>query len=345
MTPESTRPVTSMLAIHLVAFLFGMTGILGSLIEADANTITFGRAVFAVLALSPLLLTTSLTSKRRLAKVNPDNHNASEYEANKYYPDNIKHDASRHSIWTTRPACLHLLGYTGVSGLLLAVHWVSFFMSVKTAGVALATLGFSSFAAFITCIEWFISPSQISRSDWLRTLGVTSGLVLMTPSLSMADQNTYGFLLGLASGLSFAAMAVINSRKLSGLNPVAVARNQNLIVALVLAPLAWPHLSHISPASWFWLAVLGVLCTGLSHSLFVYSLKRLRVSMAGLVVALEPVWAIAAAWLLFAQIPQARTLLGGALIVGSILGVRAATAARQNPPPLAKVGSRARSRS
>ena len=308
-----------MLAIHLVAFLFGMTGILGSLIQADANTISFGRAAFAVLALSPLLLSSVFVNKRNVSSAtSPPNG-------------------------TARPARLQGVGYTCLSGILLAVHWVTFFMSVKTAGVALATLGFSSFAAFITCIEWVMTRGLVSRADWLRTLGVTSGLLLMTPSLSLSDQNTYGFLLGLASGLSFAAMAVINSRKLSGFNPVAVARNQNLIVALVLLPLAWPHLGHISPASWAWLAVLGVLCTGLSHSLFVYSLKRLRVNMAGLVVALEPVWAIAAAWMLFAQIPQARTLVGGALIVGSILGVRAATAARHNPPtrdPAAASGPR-----
>lgn len=304
----------SMLAIHLVAFLFGMTGILGSLIEADPNTITFGRAAFAVLSLSPLLLLTAMQSERQRV---PSSSSLPEEPANS-------------SHWSRLPARLHLVGYTGLSGLLLAVHWVTFFMSVKIAGVALATLGFSSFAAFITAIEWVIARGQISRADWLRTLGVTSGLVLMTPSFNLADENTYGFLLGLASGLSFAAMAVVNSRKLAGHNPIRIARNQNLIVALLLLPLAWTHLTGISVISWLWLAVLGILCTGLSHSLFVYSLKRLRVSMAGLVVALEPVYAIAVAWMLFAQIPQARTLLGGALIVGSILGVRAATASRDH---------------
>ena len=315
MTHKPDKPAASLLAIHLVAFLFGMTGILGSLIEADANTITFGRAAFAVLALSPLLLTTTFMSRRLTPQSKPD-------------PSYSPHGS-------VQPGRLHLTGYTCLSGLFLAVHWVTFFMSVKTAGVALATLGFSSFAAFIACIEWFISGCKISRADGFRTLGVTSGLIVMTPSLSMADQSTFGFLLGLASGLSFAAMAVINSRRLSGLNPVAVARNQNLIVMLLMAPMAWPQLSLMSAQSWVWLAVLGVLCTGLAHSLFVYSLKRLRVSMAGLVIALEPVWAIAAAWLLFAQAPQVRTLLGGALIVGSILGVRAAMAARQPPfaPP------------
>lgn len=317
MPTHTSQLGASMFAIHLVAFLFGMTGILGSVIQADPNTITFGRAAFAVLSLTPLLLLPAFQSRSRSTTPEPT----------------VDAESAAQAHWSQLPARLQLVGYTGLSGLLLAVHWVTFFMSVKTAGVALATLGFSSFAAFITAIEWVISRGQISRADWLRTLGVTAGLVLMTPSINLADENTYGFMLGLASGLSFAAMAVVNSRKLAGHNPIRVARNQNLIVAVLLLPLAWTHLATISMTSWLWLAVLGILCTGLSHSLFVYSLKRLRVSMAGLVVALEPVYAIAVAWMLFAQIPQTRTLLGGALIVGSILGVRAATASRNQTRP------------
>ena len=305
MPHHSASSRSGLLAIHLVAFLFGMTGILGSLIEADPGTITFGRAAFAVLTLTPLLL----------------------------LPQFQPRDKQHFKTSTTQKGgavdgVAPSIGYTLLSGTLLAVHWITFFYSVKIAGVALATLGFSSFAAFITVIEWVISR-QISRTDWLRTLGVTMGLVLMTPSWQITDQSTYGFLMGLASGLSFAAMAVVNSRKLAQNPPMLIARNQNLIVALLLLPLAWPHLRELSATSWLWLSVLGILCTGLSHSLFVYSLKRLRVNMAGLVVALEPVYAIAVAWLLFAQTPEPRTLIGGVLIVGSILGVSAATATRQ----------------
>jgi len=42
-------------SIHLAAFLFGMTGILGTLIDANSDVITFGRALFAVLVLTPIL--------------------------------------------------------------------------------------------------------------------------------------------------------------------------------------------------------------------------------------------------------------------------------------------------
>ncbi len=37
---------------HIAAVLFGLTGILGHLIDADASIITFGRATFAFIALA-----------------------------------------------------------------------------------------------------------------------------------------------------------------------------------------------------------------------------------------------------------------------------------------------------
>lgn len=285
------------LGIHFAAFLFGMTGILGTLIVADSNIITFGRALFAVASLTPILWWLG----RRDAAITPD-----------------PQEADRRVGLTWRYLA---------SGVMLAIHWVSFFVSVKTGGVAIATLGFSSFAAFITIIEWCIirlfagSGVAISRSDWIRTIVVTLGLALITPSLELADESTYGFIMGLISGLSFAAMAVFNSRLLANVNPIRVARNQNVVVAAVMTLFALPALGAVSAASWFWLAVLGIFCTGLSHALFVSSLKKLRVNVAGLVIALEPVYAIAAAWLLFAETPTARTILGGLVIIGAILGV------------------------
>ena len=71
-------------------------------------------------------------------------------------------------------------------------------------------------------------------------------------------------------------------------------------------------------------------CTGLSHYLFVSSLTRLNARSAGLVIALEPVYAIAFAWALFSQQPAAHAA-GAALIVTAIVwsGLRKAAAASE----------------
>ena len=268
--------------MHLVAVLFGATGILGELITADPTFITWGRAGFAVLALA-------LLGRVLLAQ-----------------PLSL---LWRHGRWWA------LLG----SGVLLAVHWVTFFISVKVGGIAIATLGFASFPAFITLIEWGLFRETVTRAEWVRLGLVSLGLLLITPSFDLADLGTEGLLWGLLSGASFGVLAVLNRRYLSDVNAFAVAGLQNAIVLLVLSPWVVGSLTTISVVNWLWVAVLGVLCTGLAHLLFVSSLRQLPARTAGLVVALEPIYAIAFAWWFFSQAPSLRTLVGATVMILTIL--------------------------
>jgi len=272
----------SLFAVHLVAVLFGATGVLGELITADPVFITWGRAAFAVLSLAlfgRLLLTEPRSS------------------------------VLGHGRWVA------LL----LSGAVLAVHWVTFFISVKVGGIAIATLGFASFPAFITLIEWGLLREAVTRAEWLRLWLVSLGLLLITPSFELSNLGTEGLLWGLLSGASFGVLAVLNRRYLFSVNAFAVAGLQNAVVFLVMSPWVVGSLSQISLVNWLWVAALGILCTGLAHLLFVLSLRHLPARSAGLVVALEPIYAIAFAWWFFSQEPSPRTLLGAALIILTIL--------------------------
>src|SRR3546814_13970755 len=75
---------------------------------------------------------------------------------------------------------------------MLAVHWVTFCLAVKISGVAVATLGFASFPAFITLCECVFFKEKISIGEWLILLLVTLGLVLVTPSFDLQDDATIG---------------------------------------------------------------------------------------------------------------------------------------------------------
>ncbi|WZB63992.1 DMT family transporter [Achromobacter xylosoxidans] len=281
--------------IHIAAVLFGLTGVFGELIQAGAVVITMGRAVFAVAALG-------LFARMR----------------------------RRPLLGALTPAQLFVLV---ISGALLAAHWVTFFVSVKVGGIAIATLGFASFPAFITLFEGLIFRERVRLAEWLLLGLVTAGLVLVTPSFDLADQGTVGLAWGLLSGLTFALLALSNRRSASGMDPMQVACWQNLVVALVMLPFAAAQLPSVAAVDWLWLALLGVFCTGLSHYLFVSSLTRLNARSAGLVIALEPVYAIAFAWALFSQQPTPRMLAGAALIVAAIVwsGLRTAPRPRNLP--------------
>lgn len=321
--------VSALAAAHGVAVLFGLTGILGALIRFDAVAITAGRAGFAATA----LLVLALAQRRPLLQ----------------------------GLGPRRA------GIVLASGFLLAVHWITFFMAVKVGGVAVATLGFASFPAFIALLDVVLFRERIGRAEGTMLALVTLGLVLVTPSFDVGDQGTVGLLWGLASGLSFAGLAICNRRGNRGMDAIQVAFWQNFVVALLVLPLlglglaggsgglptadavhsvsqvaapqaasseAAPHqlvppqIAHsqapsswvtgaaaIDWASWFWLAVLGILCTGLAHTLFVKSLESLDARSAGMIIALEPVYAIACAWWLFGEEPSGRMLVGASLII------------------------------
>ena len=316
--------VSALAAAHGAAVLFGLTGILGALIRFDAVAITAGRAGFAATA----LLVLALVQRRPLLQ----------------------------GLGRRRAGILL------VSGLLLAVHWITFFLAVKVGGVAVATLGFASFPAFIALLDVVLFRERIGRAEGMMLSLVTLGLVLVTPSFDVGDQGTVGLLWGLVSGLSFAGLAICNRRGSRGMDAIQVAFWQNLVVALLVLPLlglgladgadgvpmtdaahaasqvpsaqanpsqeslfqeplSQEHLSReavstsIDLVSWFWLAVLGVLCTGLAHTLFVKSLEALDARSAGMIIALEPVYAIACAWWLFGEEPSGRMLVGASLII------------------------------
>src|SRR3546814_17776663 len=90
-----------------------------------------------------------------------------------------------------------------MAGSMLAVHWVTFFLAVKISGVAVATLGFASFPAFITLCECVFFKEKISIGEWLILLLVTLGLVLVPPSFDLQDDATIGLAWAILSGLTF----------------------------------------------------------------------------------------------------------------------------------------------
>lgn len=268
-------------ALHAGALLFGLSGVFGKLAAASPSVIVFGRAAFAVLALTVFI---------RFA---------------------------RQARWMPlrRQHAIRL----AVSGALLAAHWVAFFIAVKIAGVAVATLGFASFPAFTVILEGLWFRERIRASEILLVAAVSIGLVLVTPDFDLASEATSGLLWAVVSGLTFSLLSLVNRSNASAVPPVQAALCQNLVVALCLLPWAAAQLDDVAPLDWLWIALLGVLCTGVAHSLFVASLAVIKARTAAVVFAMEPVYGIAFAWLLFAEMPTLRMMLGGALIVMAII--------------------------
>jgi drug/metabolite transporter (DMT)-like permease len=121
------------------------------------------------------------------------------------------------------------------------------------------------------------------------------------------------------SGLLFSLLSLTNRASSGRIPAVQAALCQNLVVAACLLPFAAPELSKVAALDWLWISLLGILCTGLAHSLFVASLAVIKARTAAVVFAMEPVYGITFAWLLFAEQPTMRMLAGGVLIIVAIV--------------------------
>lgn len=273
-------PRLALSMLHVAALLFGLTGIFGKLVVAPAVVIVCGRALFALLALAP----------------------ASVWAGQRPWQN-----VSRRS-----------LAWLALGGVLLAGHWLTFFHAVQTGGVALATLGFASFPALVVLLEGVLFRERIRRDEMAVVAVVTFGLILVTPSFD-AGSGLAGLAWGVLSGLLFALLSLSNRVIAARVAPLAVAWWQNCGVLLCVLPFAASGLPLLAVTDWLWLALLGVLCTGLAHGLFVASLTVLNARTAAAIFALEPVYGIAIAWWLFGETPTVRMLIGGGLIVAAIV--------------------------
>ncbi len=211
-----------------------------------------------------------------------------------------------------------------VSGTVLATHWIAFFQAIQVSTVAIGLLSFSSYPLFTTFLEPLFFREQLRSRNIFAVLLVICGLALMTTS-NNEDSNVIisgsvvqGVLWGLASGLGFAVLTLLNRGHVRNHSPLLLTCWQNGIAALVILPWSWSESWDLSGKDWGLLFILGVVCTVGGHTLLINGLRHVRAQVVSLLIAgMEPVFAILFALFLLGETPSGQTLLGGVLIVGT----------------------------
>ncbi len=155
--------------------------------------------------------------------------------------------------------------------------------------------------------------------DMATALLVVLGLCIMVYPSSFGGDVFSGVCWGTVSGFTFAVLSLLNRKWVRQYPPVVIAFYQNAGVTLLLLPLtAWANL-HIDAGHLGMLALLGVVCTALSHALFIRGLTVVRAQLASVIACLEPVYGIVLAYFLLQEIPSVYTLAGGAVILMTTL--------------------------
>ncbi|MFB0565346.1 MAG: DMT family transporter [Candidatus Aminicenantaceae bacterium] len=279
----------SLLEIHLAVLLFGLAGLFGKWLSLSPVIIVFGRVVFASIALALLLLFT----KKSLQII---------------------------------PRKNYLLFFS--LGIILAIHWISFFKSIQVSTVAVGLLSYSSFPIFTALLEPLFFREKIVAINILFALLCFCGIYLIIPEFNLANSVYQGVLWGLLSGITFAFLTIANRRLSQKYSSLVIAFFQDFFAAIILLPLFFVKQTPISTKNLFLLIILGVFCTAGAHSLFIKSMRYIKAQTASIISSLEPVYGIVLALFLLGEIPELRTISGGAIILGTAFTVSLRTIKR-----------------
>ena len=222
------------------------------------------------------------------------------------------------SLWTIPVRSWRILG---VSGLLLAAHWLTFFMSVQLAGVAVAALTSATFPLFTVIVE------AAQRRRLPRPAELMAGVVIMAAVALLiepggGERNVSGAVAGLVSAFAYALFWRVCQRLGQSLSPAAISLSQNGIVFVLLAPaLFFAAPAPVRSVEWVSLIALGVFNTAVLLLLYHYALRRISAGTCSGFVALEPIYAIALAALLFNEPVTPWTVVSILLIIGASLAL------------------------
>lgn len=280
-----------LLSVHLAVVLFGIVGLFAKLVALPAVIIVLGRVFF-----SSVFLWCFLVLRKQ----------------------KIRLECRADYLW--------MIG----AGVILAVHWTSFMQSIQTSTVAVGTLTFSTFPLFVTFLEPYIFKEKLKLSDIVCAVVMLAGVVLIVPEFRLDNHMTQGVLWGLISALTYAALSLMNRRFADRYSGTLTAFYEQGAAAIVLMPSLFILRPVLDLKDIGVLVMLGVIFTGLSHSLFISGLRTVKVRTAGIISGLESVYGIIGAFLVLGEIPGIRELAGGIVILGVVFYSTMHSAAQQS---------------
>ena len=172
------------------------------------------------------------------------------------------------------------------------------------------------------------------------------GLILVLDLFSGAGLSVAGVLWALAAMIGLAAYFVLGADDSTGLPPLALAAGGLVVGAVVLGAFGLVGLMPVRATSvavtyagtdfawWVPLALLGLVSAAISYVTGIAAARQLGSRLASFVALSEVVCAVAWAWLLLGELPNAMQLGGGALVLIGVVGVKLGEPAAEHMEPL-----------
>jgi drug/metabolite transporter (DMT)-like permease len=211
------------------------------------------------------------------------------------------------------------------AGVIIALHWITFFEAINQANVSIALAMFSSGAFFASFIEPFFFKRRVLAYEILFGIVVILGVFLITSS-EMGYVN--GIILGLLSALFSTLFAVINGRFIENSNSTVISFYEFIsgVVFLTLFILATGNTFNaefftLSNSDWIYIFILASVCTAYAFIGAVEVMRHLSPFTVILSYNLEPVYGIALALVLFPETEKMslQFYIGAILVLTTVL--------------------------
>jgi drug/metabolite transporter (DMT)-like permease len=265
--------------LHWIVFIWGFTAVLGRLITLDAMPLVWFRMLFAVVFI---------------------------FIYNKF---------TKTSIRLPKKVILKFL----VAGLVIALHWFTFFRAIKVSNVSITLACLSTGAFFASIIEPIFFKKKIIWYEIFFGLLVVVGLSII---FKVEGNYIEGIVLALISAFLSACFAVINSKFVVNYEPKVISFYELFGGVLFFSIFLFGTSSfnsdffQLSINDFLYLLVLSSVCTAYAFIASTSVMKFLSPYTVMLTINLEPIYGILLAVLIFKEKEQmSPTFYFGALLI------------------------------
>ncbi|MBP8793922.1 MAG: DMT family transporter [Lutibacter sp.] len=255
------------LQLHLIVFIWGFTAILGALISIDAIPLVWYRMFLAVIFVFLYLII-----KRKPIRIPPK-----------------------------------LLLKMFIGGVIISVHWIAFFSSIKVANVSIALVTLSTGALFASIIEPIFFKRKLDFLEIFFGLLVISGLYII---FNVEGDYTLGIIYALIAAFLSALFSVLNGLYIKRINAEIITFYQLLfgvlfITIFILFTNGFNYQDFaLSTNDFIYLFVLSSICTAYAFMVSIKLMKFLTPYTVMLTINLEPIYGIILAVIIFGEKEQ-----------------------------------------
>ncbi len=252
------------LHLHFIVFIWGFTAILGKLISIDAIPLVWYRMLFA-----SIFIALYFVVKKKSFKL--DNKTLIKFF---------------------------------LSGIIIALHWITFFKAIKVSNVSVALVTMSTGAFFTSFIEPFFFKRRIKPLEIFLGLLVVVGLYII---FSFESQYTLGIVYALISSFLSALFSVLNGLFVKKHDASIISFYQLffgsifITIFLLFQGSFTASFFTLQSTDWIYLLILSSFCTAYAFIVSVDVMKHLTPYTVVLSINLEPVYAIILALIIFGE--------------------------------------------